>query len=49
MLINCCGFESIPPDIGTYYSIKQLNEKNIKVFYIANNNLVIVNETWSGK
>ena len=27
MLINCCGFESIPPDIGTYYSVKELNEK----------------------
>ena len=30
ILVNCCGFESMPPDIGTYYSVRKLNEENIK-------------------
>lgn len=29
ILMNCCGFESIPPDLGIYYSLKKINDKNI--------------------
>jgi len=47
MLINCCGFESIPPDIGTYYSIKQLNEKNIDVKCYMKTKGQISGGTWA--
>ena len=47
MLINCCGFESIPPDIGTYYSVKQLNEKNIDVKCYMKTKGQISGGTWA--
>jgi len=31
IILNCCGFESIPADIGTYLAFKTLNAKNFKV------------------
>ena len=47
MLINCCGFESIPPDIGTYYSVKQLNEKNIDIKCYMKTKGQISGGTWA--
>tara|TARA_Y100001970_G_scaffold44411_1_gene55454 strand:- start:2341 stop:3471 length:1131 start_codon:yes stop_codon:yes gene_type:complete len=47
ILINCCGFESIPPDIGTYYSIKQLNEENIDVKCYMKTKGQISGGTWA--
>jgi len=47
MLINCCGFESIPPDIGTYYSVKELNEKNIDIKCYMKTKGQISGGTWA--
>ena len=47
MLISCCGFESIPPDIGTYYSVKQLNEENINVKCYMKTKGQISGGTWA--
>ena len=47
MLISCCGFESIPPDIGTYYSIKQLNEENIDIKCYMKTKGQISGGTWA--
>ena len=47
MLISCCGFESIPSDIGTYYSIKQLNEENIDVKCYMKTKGQISGGTWA--
>ena len=47
MLISCCGFESIPSDIGTYYSIKQLNEENINIKCYMKTKGQISGGTWA--
>ena len=47
ILISCCGFESIPPDIGTYYSIKQLNEENIDIKCYMKTKGQISGGTWA--
>ena len=47
MLISCCGFESMPPDIGTYYSIKQLNEENIDIKCYMKTKGQISGGTWA--
>ena len=47
MLVSCCGFESIPPDIGTYYSIKQLNEENIDIKCYMKTKGQISGGTWA--
>ena len=47
MLISCCGFESIPPDIGTYYSIKHLNEENIDIKCYMKTKGQISGGTWA--
>ena len=31
ILMNCCGFESIPPDIGAYYTVNQLKDRNVEI------------------
>ena len=47
ILVNCCGFESIPPDIGMYYSVKQLNEENVKVKCYLKTKGQISGGTWA--
>ena len=47
ILINCCGFESIPSDIGTYYSIKELNEENIDIKCYMKTKGQISGGTWA--
>lgn len=47
MVISCCGFESIPSDIGTYYSIKQLNEENIDIKCYMKSKGQISGGTWA--
>ena len=47
ILINCCGFESIPPDIGTYYSVKKLNEENIDIKCYMKTKGQISGGTWA--
>ena len=47
MLISCCGFESIPSDIGTYYSIKHLNEENIDIKCYMKTKGQISGGTWA--
>ena len=31
IVLNCCGFESIPADVGSYLAIKTLDDKNLQV------------------
>ena len=47
ILMNCCGFESIPPDIGTYYTIKKLKNKNAKVRTFLKTKGKISGGTWA--
>ena len=47
ILMNCCGFESIPPDIGTYYTIKKLKNKNAKVTTFLKTKGKISGGTWA--
>ncbi|OUT37416.1 MAG: hypothetical protein CBB66_06735 [bacterium TMED6] len=47
LIINCCGFESIPPDIGTFYSIKHIKEKNLSIKCYMKTKGQISGGTWS--
>jgi len=47
ILMNCCGFESIPPDLGVYYTIKQLNESNAKIKTFLKTKGKISGGTWA--
>ena len=47
MIIHSCGFESIPPDIGVYCAINQLNEPNSNVSYFIESNGSISGGTWA--
>ena len=47
ILINCCGFESIPSDIGTFYSIKKIKEENINIECFMKTKGQISGGTWS--
>ncbi len=31
IVLNCCGFESIPADIGSYLAVRMLGDKNIQI------------------
>ena len=46
-IIHSCGFESIPPDIGVYSAINQLNEPNADVSYFFESNGDISGGTWA--
>ena len=46
-IVNCCGFESIPPDVGTYHSVKQLKSKSIEVNYFLQTRGTISGGTWA--
>jgi len=47
ILMNCCGFESIPPDLGIYYSIKKVNEKNLSFNSYLSTRGQISGGTWA--
>ena len=47
ILIHCCGFESIPPDLGTYLSVKELNSNNTSVSYYLKTKGKISGGTWA--
>ena len=47
MVIHSCGFESIPPDIGVYCAVNQLNEPNSDVSYFIESNGNISGGTWA--
>ena len=47
MIIHSCGFESIPPDIGTYCAVNQLNEPDCSVEYFFESNGNISGGTWA--
>ena len=47
ILISCCGFESIPPDIGTYYSVQKLKEKNVNIKCYMRTKGQISGGTWA--
>jgi len=47
ILMNCCGFESIPPDIGVYYTLKQLKDKNPKINTFLKTKGKISGGTWA--
>jgi len=46
-IVHSCGFESIPPDIGVYSAINQLNEPNADVSYFFESNGNISGGTWA--
>ena len=47
ILMNCCGFESIPPDLGVYYTMKQLKESDAKVTTFLKTKGKISGGTWA--
>ena len=47
ILMNCCGFESIPPDLGVYYTIKQLEESNVEITTFLKTKGKISGGTWA--
>ena len=47
MVIHSCGFESIPPDVGAYCAVNQLNEPNSDVSYFFESNGNISGGTWA--
>ena len=47
ILVSCCGFESIPPDIGTYYSTKHLEEEIIDIKCYMKTKGQISGGTWA--
>ena len=47
ILMNCCGFESIPPDIGVFYTLEKLKEKNAKINTFLKTKGKISGGTWA--
>ncbi len=47
ILMNCCGFESIPPDIGVFYTLQQLKEKNVRINTFLKTRGKISGGTWA--
>ena len=47
ILMNCCGFESIPPDIGTYYTMQKLKNKDANVTTFLKTRGKISGGTWA--
>ena len=47
ILMHCCGFESIPPDLGTYLSVKDFNSNNIDATYYLKTKGKISGGTWA--
>ena len=47
ILMNCCGFESIPPDLGVYYTINQLKTNNAKINTFLKTKGKISGGTWA--
>tara|TARA_A100001015_G_C15044806_1_gene742759 strand:- start:7214 stop:8338 length:1125 start_codon:yes stop_codon:yes gene_type:complete len=47
IIINCCGFESIPPDIGVFYTLKYLKEENAVINSYLTTKGQISGGTWA--
>ena len=47
ILIHCCGFESIPADLGTYLSVKELQSNDINISYYLKTKGKISGGTWA--
>ena len=47
ILMNCCGFESIPPDIGVYYTLKKLKSHDAKINTFLKTKGKISGGTWA--
>ena len=47
ILMHCCGFESIPPDLATYLSVKELDSENIDATYYLKTKGKISGGTWA--
>lgn len=47
LIINCCGFESIPPDIGVFYTLKHLKEENAVINSYLSTKGQISGGTWA--
>lgn len=51
IIMHCCGFESIPPDLGAYLTVKELNpsenKKNINLAYFLKTKGKISGGTWA--
>ena len=47
IIINCCGFESIPPDIGVFYTLKHMKEENAVINSYLSTKGQISGGTWA--
>ena len=47
MVINCCGFESMPTDIGVYYNFKKSKQENLDVKCFLRSKGKISGGTWA--
>ena len=47
ILIHCCGFESIPADLGTYLTVKELQSNDINISYYLKTKGKISGGTWA--
>jgi len=47
IIMHCCGFESIPPDLGTYLTVKELDSDNIDITYYLKTKGKISGGTWA--
>jgi len=47
IIMHCCGFESIPPDLGAYLTVKELDSENIDLKYYLKSKGKISGGTWA--
>ena len=48
LVINCCGFDSIPADLGAFYTAKQFNrEENVNIKGYVFSNATFSGGTWA--
>ena len=47
LIVNCCGFESIIPDVGTYYTVNKMKSKRKYINYFIQANGQISGGTWA--
>ena len=47
MVINCCGFESMPTDIGVYYNFKKSKQENLDIKCFLKSRGKISGGTWA--
>ena len=47
MIIHCCGFESIPADVGVFEALKEIAEDNVKLSFYLKTKGQISGGTWA--